>query len=895
MPIDLAIRGKDGLGESGAMVWGNEALFNDAKLTMQLELPDGYWQLAAQPLGGWQFNNQLVWQTRILIFGVAVAVFALLTAFIRFMFTASLANLKFRNLIESSPVPYLLLNRNKQLSYINSAFNENYGYQLIDLATLEDWWAKTDINAGYRQQLDKWFDGVLLPARLPKTPCEIKIRCQNNSERVALLSNSALQDAFSDELLLVVYDITARKAAEQQLRFAAQIFDQAHEGIVVTDPNGKILDVNPAFSSITGYSRSLAIGQPVSILKSGKHDAEFFAAMWRDLHRNGYWQGEIWNRHLNGQLFAELLTISAMTDTDDDSCRYVGLFSDITQTKQQQETLELMAHYDVLTKLPNRILFADRFVQAVAHSKRTKTWLGVCFLDLDNFKPINDTHGHNVGDQVLMQVAHRLNDNVRDEDTLSRFGGDEFAILFRDIESYSQCERMLDRIHQSLAEPYQVDNLQLKLSASSGVAIYPLDDADLDTLLRHADQAMYQAKLTGRNTYRLFNPQQNQQTIEKHALLGELRQAIKANELTLFYQPEINMRSGKVVGVEALLRWQHPQKGLLPPAEFLPAINGTELEILVGNWVIQNALEQLVILQTAGHEVFISVNIAAPHLQTAGFTQNLQKMLDEYPQIPPERLQLEILETSVLSDVRAISQILHICRVQIGVQVALDDFGTGYSSLTHLRHLAANTVKIDQSFVRDMLDDPNDLNIIDGVIGLARAFNRQVVAEGVESIDHGKMLLLLNCDLAQGFAIAKPMPAEELTYWLTHYQPQKDWMALAAEDLTPAQRALRLWSFIIERWQSQLQDCADSKNLAVSMPVLDSQICHCGSYLTNLRQQQVLAEDVLDRLAALHQQMHDAGLELKLALEQSPLSVPGKLIVMSEAAQKLKRALLDYA
>jgi diguanylate cyclase (GGDEF)-like protein len=553
-----------------------------------------------------------------------------------------------------------------------------------------------------------------------------------------------------------------------------------------------------------------------------------------------------------------------------------------------------MAHYDVLTKLPNRVLFADRFTQAVAHSKRTQTWLGICFLDLDNFKPINDTHGHNVGDQVLVQVAQRLDDNVRDEDTLSRFGGDEFAILFRDLESYAQCERMLTRIHEALAEPYQVGNLQVQISASSGVAIYPLDDADLDTLLRHADQAMYQAKLTGRNTYRMFNPQQNQQTIEKHALLGELRRAVTENELRLFYQPEINMRTGEVVGVEALLRWQHPQKGLLPPMAFLPAINGTELEILVGNWVIRHALQQLAALQADHHDVFVSINIAAPHLQTAGFADNLQQMLAEYPQIPPQRLQLEILETSALGDVRAISQILRICREQIGVQVALDDFGTGYSSLTHLRHLAANTVKIDQSFVRDMLDDPNDFNIIDGVIGLARAFNRQVVAEGVESIEHGKMLLLLNCDLAQGYAIAKPMPADQLSDWLADYQPPPQWLALAAEPLTPVQRALRLWLLITVRWQAQLQDCANHDNQVVNLPVLDMHACHCGSYLAQLRQQQLLPADLLTTLEAQHQQLHQQAMQLKAAMEDDKLSVSDSLQQLNATAAQMHTLLGQY-
>lgn len=894
MPIELAIRGKDGLGEAGGMVWGDASLFDAPQLTMQLDLPDGYWQLAAQPVGGWQAQSQMVWQSRILIFFIALAALALVIAFIRFMFAASLANLKFRNLIERSPIPYLLVNRKKQISFINASFTDNYGYRLADLFSLFNWCRKTDISDGYREQLEKWCEGQITAEKLPQTPSEISINCKDGSQRVALLSTATLQDTFSDELLLVIYDITVRKSAEQQLRLAAQVFDQAHEGIMVTDTDGTIRDVNPAFTRITGYSRADVIGKKPNLLNSGKHDAEFFATMWRALQTEGFWQGEVWNRRCNGELYAELLTISAMIDSTGTTQHYVGLFSDITQAKQQQETLELMAHYDVLTKLPNRVLFADKFEQAVAHSKRTQTWLGICFLDLDDFKPINDTHGHNIGDQVLMQVARRLDDNVREEDTLSRFGGDEFAILFRDIESYDQCERMLERIHESLAEPYKIGNLQLQLSASSGVAIYPLDDGDLDTLLRHADQAMYQAKLTGRNTYHLFNPQQNQQTIAQHALRSELQRAIDADQLILFYQPVINMRSGRVVGVEALIRWQHPDKGLLPPASFLPAINGTELETLVGNWVIRHALQQLALLHDAGHDLFVSINVAAPHLQTAGFTESLQHLLAEYPQVSPQRLQLEILETSSLGDVRAIGQILRICREQVGVQVALDDFGTGYSSLTHLRHLAANTVKIDQSFVRDMLDDPNDFNIIDGVIALCRAFNRHVVAEGVETIEHGKMLLLLNCYLAQGYVIAKPMPHDVLSQWLVDYQPEQSWLDLAAETLTPQQRALRLWSLIVDRWLMQLRACADNDSKVASLPVLSSKQCHCGTYLTHLNQQKLLSEALLEALHQAHDKLHNAGMQLEVALKKDASNVDKCVQRLDQIAEQLHKLLAQH-
>ncbi|MCX4189658.1 EAL domain-containing protein [Methylophaga sp. OBS3] len=773
MPVELAIRGKDGLGEAGEMVWGNSELFNSPQLTMRLDLPDGYWQLVARPLGGWEFNRYIIWQTRIWVFGIALLGFILLTAFIRFMFSASLANLKFRNLIESSPFPYLLINRNKQFSFINASFTEIYGYQSADLQVLKDWWGKAEIDLGFQRQIEQWCEGLIDPSELPEHSIEITIHCQGGQVRHALLSCAALQDTFSDELLLVVYDIT--------------------------------------------------------------------------------------------------------------------------QSKQQQETLELMAHYDMLTKLPNRVLFADRFIQAVAHSKRTETWLGVCFLDLDDFKPINDNHGHNIGDQVLVQVAQRLKDNVRDEDTLSRLGGDEFAILFRDLESHIQCERMLTRIHEALAEPYYIDGLKLQLSASSGVAIYPLDDADLDTLLRHADQAMYQAKLVGRNTFRLFNPQQNQQAIEKHAIQGELRQAIAKDQLTLFYQPEINMRTGDVIGVEALIRWQHPEKGLVLPLDFLPAINGTDTEIAVGNWVIQHAVSQLAALHDAGHNLVVSINISATHLQAPGFTHSLEQALAGYPSLPAHLLQLEILETSALGDVRTISQILHVCREKIGVQVALDDFGTGYSSLTHLRHLAANLVKVDQTFVRNMLDDASDFNIIDGVIGLARAFNRQVIAEGVETTEHGKLLLLLNCELAQGYGIARPMPADNLVPWLSAYQPNKAWLDMADKSYTSAERALAVWSLLIDRWHLQLQKCVGDYDQLENLSMLDVDKCHCGIYLMQIQQQQVLTTENLQQFIVLYQQMHTAGKALYKAIEREAVDVKVYSARLTEATEKLQKSIKELS
>ncbi|MCX4187508.1 EAL domain-containing protein [Methylophaga sp. OBS4] len=867
MPIKIAIRGADSLGRQGAVFFGDAALFENPRLAQTLKLPEGEWLLTAAPLGGWSQLPENIWQKRILVYGTAMALFLLLAMFVRFIFAASLANHKFRNLIESSPVPYVLLDGKKQISFINRAFTETYGYRLDQIRAMKSWWDVTAAPLRYQEEFKAYlrrFSRQANSSNKPSMPMEVELHTKQGQRKVALLSTSVMQDTFEDEMLLVIYDITARKEAEEQLRFSSRVFNQAQEGIIITDTSGAITDVNPAFCDITGYSREEVIGQGPEILNSGKHSPEFFSKMWQSIIEHGYWQGEVWNRRKNGELYAELLTISALSD-DDGLCRhFVGLFSDITQTKQQQETLELMAHYDVLTKLPNRVLFADRFSQAVAHSKRTETLLAVCFLDLDNFKPVNDTYGHEVGDQLLIEVAQRLKANVRDEDTISRFGGDEFAILFRDVGSQSECEFMLQRIHESLARPYSVNDLNVEISASSGVTFYPTDNADLDTLLRHADQTMYQAKLSGRNTYKLFNPAHNRQTMEKQQWLQQIRQGLEQGQFRLFYQPKVNMRTGQVFGMEALIRWQHPDNGLLSPVQFLPLVEGSDLEIDIGNWVIHTALSQLQSWHDDGHILEVSVNVASSHLQSADFIDDVEAALAAHPGLDSRYLQLEIVETSALGDIGAITKAIKLCREVLGVSVALDDFGTGYSSLTHLRHLTASTIKIDQSFVRDMLDDPQDYTIVDGVSGLADAFNRQVIAEGVETNEHGLMLLMIGCDLAQGFGIAKPMPAEDVPGWLEAYQPNRYWMTCAAQPLSLRQRALKLFSLISNRWyQSFISSIQQQPETVEHWPIMAPRKCHCGSWIQRVRSQGWFDVLWLDKLEASHDRWHALAYELR--------------------------------
>ncbi|PHS70606.1 MAG: diguanylate cyclase [Methylophaga sp.] len=664
------------------------------------------------------------------------------------------------------------------------------------------------------------------------------------------------------------------RAADEKLQLSARVFSDTHEGIIITDANARIIDVNPAFSDITGYNLDDIIGQHGHLFRSDKHSPEFYDDIWQITNKQGHWQGEVWNRKKNGQSFPALYTISLLKDDAGTTLHYVILFTDITESKQQQQTLESIAHYDVLTQLPNRTLFADRFSQAIAHSNRNESMFAICFLDLDNFKPVNDGYGHDTGDQLLIEVAARIQANIREEDTVSRQGGDEFTLLLRDIESFTHCELMIQRIHASLSQPYLIDGHSHKISTSTGITMFPLDDSDLDTLLRHADQAMYQAKLSGKNHYRLYNALDDQQTIHKLSRLQEIQQALINNEFCLYYQPKINMKTGDVFGAEALIRWQHPEKGLVPPFDFLPDIENTDLEIQVGNWVINEALAQLNTWRKQDIMFEVSVNISSHHLQSPTFHDELNTALAKYPKVKSKYFQLEILESSALGDLTTISNIVKSCRHTLGVNIALDDFGTGYSSLTHLRNLPAQTIKIDRSFVKDILDDPNDYTLIKGVIGLAHSFNRNVIAEGVETTEHGLMLLTLGCEQAQGFGIARPMPADDIKPWLLNYSPNLEWIAYASKKKSIQDRRIKLFKLVSTQWITAFHNNIQSSPEDVeSWPIMTQTKCHCGHWIKRAKRKQWFTSTLMDQIESSHQTMHQSALDLLMIYQAGEIDV----------------------
>ncbi len=587
-----------------------------------------------------------------------------------------------------------------------------------------------------------------------------------------------LGPAAKDGAVITHSDITQQRLAQDSLRQAAGVFVHALEGIMITEPDGTIIDVNEAFTHITGYTRDDALGKNPRFLDSGSQGADFFAAMWQNLLEQGYWCGEVWNRRKSGEMFVEMQTISAVRDAHGTVRHYIALFSDITERKAYESQLEHIAHFDALTDLPNRVLLSDRLRQAMSQVQRRDQQLAVLYLDLDGFKSINDHYGHEIGDQVLVTLTKRMKLALREGDTLARLGGDEFVAVLIDLESSTACLPLINRLLMAAAQPLQLGDVNLQVSASVGVTFYPQTQGiEADQLLRQADLAMYQAKVAGKNRYQIFDAVHDNHLRSHHESLEHISLALEQHEFVLHFQPKVNMRSGQVMGAEALIRWQHPEKGLLAPAAFLPAIEDHPLAVAVGEWVIDSALSQIELWKSIGLELQVSVNVGARQLQQGDFVERLKLALAAHPQVRPAQLELEVLETSALADITQVAQVIEDC-AQIGVLFALDDFGTGYSSLTYLKRLRVALLKIDQSFVRDMLDDPDDLAILQGIIGLAAAFHRQVIAEGVETVEHGTLLLQLGCVLAQGYGIARPMPAAQIPVWVATWQPDPAWSEL---------------------------------------------------------------------------------------------------------------------
>jgi len=659
-------------------------------------------------------------------------------------------------------------------------------------------------------------------------------------------------------IVLFAEDITAHKKTEERTRLAASVFTNAREGITITDAAGNILEVNDAFTRITGYLRDEVIGKNPRILKSGLQGRDFYQRMWQSLHDEGRWSGEIWNRAKSGNIYAEHLTINAIRDAGGDVIQYVAHFSDITALKEHELQLERMTHYDSLTGLPNRVLLADRLRQAMGYAHRRVLKVAVAYLDIDGIKAINTRYGRAAGDTLLITLAMRFKAALREGDTLARLGGDEFVAVMHDFSDPKSSESVLRRLLAAAAGEMTIDGQSMKVSASIGVTYYPQDEEiDEDGLVRQADQAMYSAKLDGRNCYRIFDPSQDMTIRGQQEGREQIRRALAAREFVLYYQPKVNMRTGKVTGAEALIRWLHPDRGLMEPASFLPIIEDHMLAVEVGEWVIRTALDQIESWQNQGIEIPVSVNVGAMQLQQDDFVDRLCALLGEHPRVKPSQLELEVIETSALSDVLQASQVLNACN-KIGVSIALDDFGTGYSSLSYLKRLPADVLKIDQSFVVEMFDDPENLAILEGVLGLASAFRLNVIAEGVETPDHGLVLLQLGCELAQGFGIARPMPPDQLPPWIARWHSDPSWANI--KPMTSANRQILYAAVEHRAWVAAFESYLLGKRN--TPPTLDSHQCRVGAWLAREKQAGDSLSPALESIQRMHLELHHLAIQI---------------------------------
>lgn len=557
---------------------------------------------------------------------------------------------------------------------------------------------------------------------------------------------------------------------EAALRVAAIAFE-IEEGMIVTDSNEEIIRVNRVFTKLAGYSAEEAIGKNLSMLKSDRQDAEFYPRMLEVLYRDNYWQGEIWNRRKDGEIYPEWLTITAVVGKDGKITNYICAFFDITERKQAEDKIHNLAFYDPLCQLPNRRLLFDRLHQAVTTSARNRTCAGLLFIDLDNFKILNDTRGHDIGDLLLIEVGQRLQTCIRESDTLARLGGDEFVVLLEELsedrtQAAVQAREVGEKVLKAINQPYMLKDIEQYSSASIGISLFANYRQNLDDLLKQADTAMYAAKKAGRNTLRFFDPAM-QEALKIHSQLeAGMRKALPKHEFRLYYQVQVDSKQ-RPIGAEALIRWEHPEQGMISPALFIPVAEDTGLILLLGQWVLQTACAQLKEWESnpLTRELSLAVNVSARQFRQPGFVKQVSEMIEQNL-INPSRLKLELTESTVLENVVDTIAKMHALKL-IGVRFSMDDFGTGYSSLAYLTQLPLDQLKIDQSFVRNIGTKSTDSMIVQTIIGMANNLGIEVIAEGVETHAQRDFLWGAGCMLYQGYLFGRPVPVEEFTALLT--------------------------------------------------------------------------------------------------------------------------------
>lgn len=664
---------------------------------------------------------------------------------------------RFRVLFEQSPVPMAYVGFDGHLISLNKAFTTTLGYSAKHLPDLDTWFSLAHPDLQYRKEArDRWF-GFIEKARITdhKIPLsEYRVTCLDGQQKLIHASGITTECGF----LAILEDVTERRSQEEHLRQAAAVFGSTTEGVMITSASGVIQRVNNAFCRLTGYESEEVIGQPAKILQSGRHDERFYAVMWDSLRSQGSWQGEIWNRRKDGAVYPELLSISQVTNDHQKVTHYVGVFSDISKLKESEQKLNYLAHHDMLTHLPNRLMLQSRLEQSLAVAKRNGKQLALLLLDLDRFKDVNDSFGHAAGDELLQQVAALLKDRLRQVDLVCRMGGDEFALLLDDIQHPEDAGLVAHEMIEAISRRWSLNNgCDVAIGGSVGISIYPTQSEDAEALLQHADAALYRAKSEGRGCFQYFTEELTRDARGRLELEARLSRAIENQELEVFYQPQVDIVSGELIGAEALVRWQDPEKGLIGPADFIPLAEQTGLINPIGSFVLKQSCAQLKAWLDKGFKpISMSVNLSTVQLHHTDICQLVTKVLEQ-TNLPAQYLKLEITESALMEREQEFIDLLHRLR-DLGVKVAIDDFGTGYSSLAYLKKFPIDVLKIDKSFVEDIPHDKDDMVIAATIVAMGHSLGLEVLAEGVETQEQLAFLQSKACHYYQGYLSSRPVP-----------------------------------------------------------------------------------------------------------------------------------------
>ncbi|MES9937450.1 MAG: EAL domain-containing protein [Sedimenticola sp.] len=666
---------------------------------------------------------------------------------------------KFRRLIENLHDNYFFYSHDidGKFKYVSPSVTDILGYSISEyLIHYQEVLTDNPVNESVVLHTELCIQGYR------QEPYEVEVHHKTDGTRWLEVSESPVFDEHGQVIAVegIARDITEDKKTESELLLAASVFEGGSEAITITDPDGVILKVNRAYTEITGYSAEEAVGNTPRLIRSDRHDQSFYESMWASLAAEGCWQSEIWNRRKNGEVFPAWLNITAIRNMSGEVEHYVASFSDISKQKLTEEHIKHLAHYDVLTGLPNRLLFTERCSHALEHARRVGHRLAVLILDLDNFKNINDGLGYPSGDEVLVEIGARIKSVTREDDTVARLGGDEFAVLLESVADDQSILHVIEKIMSSFDRPYVTGEQTLQLSVSMGVSLYPENGTDANMLVRNADAALYRAKERGRNIFCFYTSEMTWAAVERVQMESSLKTALDQNQFELYYQPKFSPKQGKIVGAEALIRWHHPEQGMVMPDKFIPIIERSGLIIPIGHWVLREACAKAARWKRLGLlEQQVAVNVAGPQMLRSDLLETVKAVLEETG-LDPSALELEITETFIMQQAENTIELLKELRA-MGVSLAIDDFGTGYSSLAYLKQLPIDRLKIDRTFVTNILNDPDNRAIATAVIALGHNLGLKVTAEGIEEEDQARFLYALNCTEGQGFLYSPPVPADE--------------------------------------------------------------------------------------------------------------------------------------